>query len=391
MQATFVVHVEDRPGVLNRVSSLVRRRGYNIESLTVGRTETPGLSRMTIVVDTDESAVARLCEPRQARQRPPRGGRDLRGVGRSRPRDDQGDRDRRDAKPDHAAGRRLPRARRRRRARFARHRDHGAPRTRWTACWRCCGRTASSRWRAPAASPWSAAQVRERQTATRATSKQAAKQSHIRCRPDLPPSLKLRRTAVALAEAVRSGVRERARCELERNDMATMYYDKDADIALVRSAKVAVLGYGSRGHAHALNLKDSGVDVRVGLHERSSSRERARAAGLTGRLALRGGGLGRHHRHPRAGHESAGALPRCDCTASSPRQNAALCARVQHPLRDDSAARRGGRRDDRAEVAGPSSARAVRRRGRNTGAPRGPSGRERPREGAGALIRAASA
>lgn len=60
MQATFVVHVEDRPGVLNRVASLVRRRGYNIESLTVGRTETPGLSRMTIVVDTDESAVARL-------------------------------------------------------------------------------------------------------------------------------------------------------------------------------------------------------------------------------------------------------------------------------------------------------------------------------------------
>jgi ketol-acid reductoisomerase len=63
--------------------------------------------------------------------------------------------------------------------------------------------------------------------------------------------------------------------------MATVYYDKDADIALVRSAKVAVLGYGSQGHAHALNLKDSGVDVRVGLQERSSSRERARAAGLT--------------------------------------------------------------------------------------------------------------
>jgi acetolactate synthase-1/3 small subunit len=41
MQATFVVHVEDRPGVLNRVASLVRRRGFNIESVTVGRTETP--------------------------------------------------------------------------------------------------------------------------------------------------------------------------------------------------------------------------------------------------------------------------------------------------------------------------------------------------------------
>jgi ketol-acid reductoisomerase len=63
--------------------------------------------------------------------------------------------------------------------------------------------------------------------------------------------------------------------------MATVYYDKDADIALVRSAKVAVLGYGSQGHAHALNLKDSGVEVRVGLQERSNSREKARAAGLT--------------------------------------------------------------------------------------------------------------
>ena len=49
---TFIVTVEDQPGVLNRVSSLFRRRGYNIESLTVGRTERPGVSRMTIVVMT---------------------------------------------------------------------------------------------------------------------------------------------------------------------------------------------------------------------------------------------------------------------------------------------------------------------------------------------------
>jgi acetolactate synthase-1/3 small subunit len=50
---TFVVHVENKPGVLTRVASLFRRRAYNIESLTVGHTETPGISRMTIVVDTD--------------------------------------------------------------------------------------------------------------------------------------------------------------------------------------------------------------------------------------------------------------------------------------------------------------------------------------------------
>ena len=58
---TFAVYVDNKPGVLNRVSSLIRRRAFNIESLTVGHSETPGLSRMTIVVDTDERG-ARLVE-----------------------------------------------------------------------------------------------------------------------------------------------------------------------------------------------------------------------------------------------------------------------------------------------------------------------------------------
>jgi ketol-acid reductoisomerase len=63
--------------------------------------------------------------------------------------------------------------------------------------------------------------------------------------------------------------------------MATMVYDDAADLAIVRGRKVAILGYGSQGHAHALNLKDSGVDVRVGLAAASRSRDKARAAGLT--------------------------------------------------------------------------------------------------------------
>lgn len=63
--------------------------------------------------------------------------------------------------------------------------------------------------------------------------------------------------------------------------MATVYYEKDADIALAKSMKIAVIGYGSQGHAHALNAKDSGCDVRVGLHEGSKSRAKAEAAGLT--------------------------------------------------------------------------------------------------------------
>ena len=63
--------------------------------------------------------------------------------------------------------------------------------------------------------------------------------------------------------------------------MATMIYDDAADLAIIRSRKVAILGYGSQGHAHALNLKDSGVDVRVGLPASSRSAGKARAAWLT--------------------------------------------------------------------------------------------------------------
>ncbi len=62
--------------------------------------------------------------------------------------------------------------------------------------------------------------------------------------------------------------------------MATMFYDKDADIELIRRRKVAVIGYGSQGHAHALNLQDSGVDVVVGLQSGSKSVEKAKTAGL---------------------------------------------------------------------------------------------------------------
>jgi ketol-acid reductoisomerase len=62
--------------------------------------------------------------------------------------------------------------------------------------------------------------------------------------------------------------------------VATIYYDGDADPSVITSRKVAVIGYGSQGHAHALNLRDSGVDVRIGLREGSSSRAKAEAAGL---------------------------------------------------------------------------------------------------------------
>ena len=60
MLHTFAVYVDNKPGVLNRVASLFRRRAFNIESLTVGHTEVSGVSRMTVVVDTDEYGARRL-------------------------------------------------------------------------------------------------------------------------------------------------------------------------------------------------------------------------------------------------------------------------------------------------------------------------------------------
>ncbi len=62
--------------------------------------------------------------------------------------------------------------------------------------------------------------------------------------------------------------------------MPTLYYTADADHGLIADRKVAIIGYGSQGHAHALNLRDSGIDVRVGLRPGSSSKEKAEGAGL---------------------------------------------------------------------------------------------------------------
>src|ERR1700743_2104690 len=62
--------------------------------------------------------------------------------------------------------------------------------------------------------------------------------------------------------------------------MAKTYHDQDTDLSLIQAKKLAIIGYGSQGHAHSLNLKDSGVDVRVGLRTDSPNADRARKAGL---------------------------------------------------------------------------------------------------------------
>ena len=62
--------------------------------------------------------------------------------------------------------------------------------------------------------------------------------------------------------------------------MAELFYDDDADLSVIAAKKVAVIGYGSQGHAHALNLRDSGVDVRIGLRAGSASVAKATEQGL---------------------------------------------------------------------------------------------------------------
>ena len=126
MITTFAIHVEDKPGVLTRVSSLFRRRAFNIESLTVGHTDRQGVSRMTIVVDTDELGARRieahlykLVNVLRVENITLNAAvfRDLAMIKVAG--------DRRVAHAHHAAGRRVPRAGRGRGARFADHRDHG--------------------------------------------------------------------------------------------------------------------------------------------------------------------------------------------------------------------------------------------------------------------------
>ena len=67
---------------------------------------------------------------------------------------------------------------------------------------------------------------------------------------------------------------------MEEKKMIKMYYEKDCNLDLLNGKTVAVVGYGSQGHAHALNLKESGVDVVVGLRKDSPSRAKAEAQGL---------------------------------------------------------------------------------------------------------------
>ena len=122
--------------------------------------------------------------------------------------------------------------------------------------------------------------------------------------------------------------------------MATLYYDKDADLGLLKGKTIGIIGYGSQGHAHALNHRDSGLDVMVGLYKGSKSWDKAKEDGLK---------VGTVAETAEASQVVMILLPGSDPQAgvrgvhpagAAPGQDPDVRPRLQHPLQPDRAARR---------------------------------------------------
>ena len=160
---------------------------------------------------------------------------------------------------------------------------------------------------------------------------------------------------------------------------AEIFYDDDADLSIIQGRKVAVIGYGSQGHAHSLSLRDSGVDVRVGPAGGLEVPGQGRGPGAAGRHAGRGGRRGRRDHDPDPRPRAAARLRGVDRAEPHRRQGAGLRPRLQHPVRLHQAAGRRRRHHGRAE--GPRSPGAPRVRGRQGRAlpDRGRAGRQRRR------------
>ena len=141
-----------------------------------------------------------------------------------------------------------------------------------------------------------------------------------------------------------------------------VFYDDDADLSVIQGRKVAVIGYGSQGHAHALSLRDSGVDVRVGLPEGSKSRPKAEEQGL--RVVTPAEAAAEADVIMMLAPDTAQRSIYAESIApvADRGQGAVLRARAEHPVRADHPAVRRGRRDGRAEGPGSPGPPPVRRR-----------------------------
>ena len=146
-----------------------------------------------------------------------------------------------------------------------------------------------------------------------------------------------------------------------------IFYDDDADLATLEGKTVAILGYGSQGHAHALNLKDSGVDVVVGLRPDSSSRAEAEGQGLEVLDVAEAASRGDVVMILLPDEKQAEVWEDEIADGIAPGQPPDVRPRLRDPLRPDRAAARGRRRHGRPQGPGPPGPPPV--RGRATACP----------------------
>ena len=154
-----------------------------------------------------------------------------------------------------------------------------------------------------------------------------------------------------------------------------VYYDRDADLNLIKGKKVAIIGYGSQGHAHALNLRDSGVkEVAVALRKTSGRREEGRRREIQGHGGGRGRQMGRRDDDAHARRIAGRHLSRPSRQEHEGRRGADVRARPQRAFQSDRAARRSRRADDRAERPRPHRALGISARRRRAVPGRDPQG-----------------
>ena len=258
---TFSVLVDDEPGVLSQISRLFSRKGFNIESLAVGPTEERGLSRLTLEVLTDDQQTELLCN-QLSKMVPVHSVRLL--------------------AEEHSIRREMVLCKVR-----AEERSVRSELIQLANVFRASILDVSS---------------------TSMTLAVIGEESKNEALTDLLREfgiLEMVRTGMVALERGRYTIQDERKETLEFNlgemlqivhlsfistqnhykkekfTMAKMYYEKDCDLNYLNGKKIAVIGYGSQGHAYALNLKDSGCEVCVGLREGSKNWAQAEAAGLT--------------------------------------------------------------------------------------------------------------
>ena len=252
---TLSVLVENKPGVLARIAGLFSRRGFNIHSLAVGPTEHPEVSRMTIVVNVEESPLEQVTKQLNK----------LVEVIKIVELDDAGSVNRElllvKLRADAQSRGQVLDAVQLFKARVV----DVAPDAVTVEVTGNAGKLSDF---LRVVEPFGIRELVQSGMVAIGRGSRSISERTVRPVPmPAPPA-----TAVA------------GSCTHHQPEgeppVAEMFYDDDADLALIQGKNVAVIGYGSQGHAHALSLRDSGVDVRVGLQEGSRSRAKAEAEGL---------------------------------------------------------------------------------------------------------------